>query len=53
MFVWYIYKQLMSGLRPAGAAFPGQEGSGDGIDYDDKDSGQRHKRGGVDDGDKQ
>jgi hypothetical protein len=31
----------------------GQLGSGDGISYNDKDGGQRHKRGGVDNDDKQ
>ncbi len=36
------------GHGPAGMALPGQEGSGDKIDYDDKDGGQHHKRGGAD-----
>jgi hypothetical protein len=43
-----------SGRRgPAGAALPGQEDSGDGIEYDDKDGGQCHKRGGAEDDNKQ
>jgi hypothetical protein len=37
----------------AGVALPGQEGSGDGIDYNNEDDGQRHKRGVMDDNDKQ
>ncbi len=36
-----------------GTALPGQEGSGDGIDYNDKDGGRCHKRGGADDNDKE
>jgi hypothetical protein len=38
------------GHGPAGAALPEQEGSGDGIDYDDEDGRQRHKRGGANNG---
>jgi hypothetical protein len=37
----------------ASAVLPGQEGSNDGIDYDDKDGGQRHKKGGMDNNEKQ
>ncbi len=37
----------------AGAALPGQEGSSDRTDYNDKDGGRCHKRGGAEDDDKQ
>ncbi len=37
----------------AGVALLGQEGSGDGINYDNKDGGQCHTRGGADNDDKQ
>ncbi len=40
------------GCGLVGVALPGQEGSGDGIDYNDKDGGRRHKRGGADDNNK-
>jgi hypothetical protein len=39
------------GHGPAGVALPGQEGSGDGINYNGKDSGRCHKRGGADNND--
>jgi hypothetical protein len=37
----------------AGAALPGQEGSGDGIDYINEDGGQHHKRGRAGENNKQ
>jgi hypothetical protein len=35
------------GRGPAGVVLPVQEGSGDGINYDNKDGGGRHKIGGA------
>jgi hypothetical protein len=40
------------GCGPAGMALRGQEGSSDGVDYDNKDGGQCHKRSGADNNDK-
>jgi hypothetical protein len=37
----------------ASTALLGQEGNADGIDYNDQDSGRRHKRGVADDNNKQ
>jgi hypothetical protein len=51
--VTLLWCEGSGGCGPAGAALPGQESSGDGIDYDNKDGGQCHKRRGVEDDDKQ
>jgi hypothetical protein len=48
-----IGREGSGGHGPAGVALPGQESSGDRIDYDDKDGGQCHKRGGANINDKQ
>ncbi len=51
--VTLLGREGSGGFGPAGAALPGQESSGDGIDYDNKDGGQCHKRRGAEDDDKQ
>jgi hypothetical protein len=45
--------EVSGGHGPAGAALPGQEVRGHKIDYNDKDGGQRHKKEGADDNNKQ